>query len=75
MEKDEYGSTEQALRNSVPGDYLFFWQPENESFPYSSRFEQTRIDYDIPNFKADYTGIIDSSLAAVYLHSKGGVIQ
>jgi xylulokinase len=70
MEKDEYGSTEQALRNSVPGDYLFFWQPENESFPYSSRFEQTRIDYDIPNFKADYTGIIDSSLAAVYLHSK-----
>jgi xylulokinase len=68
MGKEEYAPAEAALHNVPPGQNLVFWQPRNESFPPSGSFDLVRIDSD-PDLASDYSGIIESSLAAVYYHS------
>ncbi|MEE9556212.1 MAG: FGGY family carbohydrate kinase [Candidatus Adiutricales bacterium] len=70
LKKNEYLPAEKSLSVVKPGRRLFFWQPENESFPISGTLEQTRINYSEPTLGDDYAGIIDSSLAAVYLNSQ-----
>ncbi|MBW2623816.1 MAG: xylulose kinase, partial [Deltaproteobacteria bacterium] len=70
LKKEEYKPTEKLLAAGKPGRNLFFWRPEHESFPVSGTLGQTRIDYSEPSLKADYSGIVDSSLAAVYLNSR-----
>ncbi|TET37755.1 MAG: xylulose kinase [Planctomycetota bacterium] len=71
--KDDYSAGEDALKNTPPGnnDRIFLWQEEEESFPKSAPFEPVRIGYDGPDFTADYAGIIESTLASVYLYSRG----
>lgn len=68
----DYARSDEALRAVPPGNKgrIFLWQPEEESFPVSGKIEPTRIDYSAPDFETDYAGIIESTLAAVYLHSR-----
>jgi xylulokinase len=70
LAKKDYGPAEQSLAAGKPGSALFFWQPENESFPVSPAFAEHRDGYSQPSLQADYGGIIDSTLAAVYLYSR-----
>ena len=70
LKKEEYEPAENVLAAVKPGQNLFFWQPEHESFPVSGTLKQTRINYTEPSLQADYAGIVDSSLAAVYLNSR-----
>jgi xylulokinase len=70
LAKKDYGPAEQALAAGTPGAALFCWQPENESFPASPAFAEQRVGYAQPSLQADYGGIIDSTLAAVYLYSR-----
>jgi len=69
MGKEDYAPAEAALQTTAPGKNLVLWQPRNESFPISGRFELVRMDNTAPGLGTDYTGIIESSLAAVYCHS------
>jgi len=70
--KNDYAPAEEALEKTPPGNLgrLFLWQAETESFPVSGKFGPLRIGYDNDNFAADYAGIIESTLAAVYCHSQ-----
>jgi xylulokinase len=69
MGKEDYAPAETALQQMPPGQNLVFWQPRNESFPISGKFELVRIGGAAPGLGTDYSGIIESSLAAVYYHS------
>jgi xylulokinase len=68
--KEDYAPAEAALKQP-PGKALIFWQPRDESFPASGKFDLTRIGVKSPDLATDYDGIIESSLAAVYHHSTG----
>ncbi len=71
LSKEEYEPAEAALRDVSPGQFMTFWQPKTESFPVSGAFEQIRMtDSDTPNLAEDYTGVIETSLAAVYVYSQ-----
>lgn len=72
MGKRDYARAEEALRNTPPGNKgrLFLWQTEKESFPLSGAFGPARIGYTAGDLAADYPGIVESTLAAVYLHSR-----
>ena len=69
MAKEEYIPAEASLRQMPPGQNLVFWQPRNESFPLSGKFDLERTGDASPGLGNDYAGIIESSLAAVYHHS------
>jgi len=72
LAKDDYQPGERALRETPVGNQgrIFLWQAEKESFPASGVFGPVRLGYQKEDFYADYAGIIESSLASVYLHSK-----
>ena len=71
LAKEEYEPAEAALRDVSPGQFMTFWQPKTESFPVSGAFEQIRMtDTDTPKLSEDYTGVIETSLAAVYVYSQ-----
>lgn len=70
VEKKDYAAGERSLEATPPGSTLFLWQPENESFPSSPAFDQRRIGYGESSLEADYSGIIDSTLAALYWYSR-----
>jgi xylulokinase len=69
LAKKEYGPAEAALDRVTPGGVFFFWQPEAESFPVSGPVQPTRVGFRA-GLEADFAGIVDSSLAAVYSHSR-----
>lgn len=72
FEKEDYSPGEEALRKATVGSKaMFFWQLREESFPVSEKFEPIRIGYETGTLSRDLNGIIESSLAAVYVHSKG----
>jgi xylulokinase len=70
--KWDYVLAEKALKNTPAGNNgrLFLWQKEKESFPVSDILGPVRVGYETPNFAADYVGIVESTLAATYLHSR-----
>ena len=68
LAKEEYAPAEAALQTVAPGEFMTFWQPKTESFPVSGAFERIRATAQ-PTLAADYTGIIETSLAAVYIYS------
>jgi xylulokinase len=70
VRKEDYVTAEAALKHAPMGQNLVFWQPHDESFPSSGKFQLTRIDGQIPDLANDYAGIIESSLTAVYYHSR-----
>ncbi len=71
LRKEEFFPAEQALQQTPVGQYILFWQPRDESFPPSGKLEMTRVGYETPSLGADYTGLIETTLASVYYHSKG----
>jgi xylulokinase len=70
MSKEDYAPAEKSLQETPLGQNLIFWQPRNESFPLSGKFELIRAYDTAPGLGKDYAGIIESSLAAVYYHSR-----
>ena len=70
LDKEEYASAESALQQEPMAQSLVFWQPGNESFPLSGSFELVRTGDAPPGLGRDYSGLIETSLAAVYYHSK-----
>ncbi len=68
LAKEEYAPAEAALKQTAPGQFMTFWQPKTESFPVSGAFDPIRSNAQ-PTLAADYTGIIETSLAAVYIYS------
>jgi xylulokinase len=69
MSKEDYAPAEASLQQTPPGQNPVFWQPRNESFPLSGKFNLVRTYDAAPVLGKDYAGIIESSLAAVYSHS------
>ena len=71
IDRKDYLASEAALTETPCGNRgrLFLWQEEKESFPVCDTFDPVRIGYDKSDFAIDYAGIIESSLASVYLHS------
>ena len=68
LAKEEYARAEAALQAVAPGEFMAFWQPKTESFPVSGAFELIHSTSK-PTLAEDYTGIIETSLAAVYIYS------
>ncbi|MDE0469715.1 MAG: FGGY family carbohydrate kinase [Candidatus Poribacteria bacterium] len=68
LAKEEYAPAEAALQAVAPGEFMAFWQPKTESFPVSGAFELMHATSQ-PTLAEDYTGIIETSLAAVYIYS------
>ena len=66
--KEEYGPAEAALTEVAPGQFMTFWQPKTESFPVSGAFDLIRTASE-GSLAKDYTGIIETSLAALYIYS------
>jgi xylulokinase len=71
LAKEEYRPAETALRETTAGQNLVFWQPRKESFPPSGSTDIVRMGEVAPGLGTDYAGVIESSLAAVYYHSRG----
>jgi xylulokinase len=71
FKKEDYLPAEEALQKTPPPQSMVFWQPRGESFPLSSSLEMVRLGNAAPSFSADYAGLIETTLAAVYCHSKG----
>ncbi len=68
LAKEEYAPAEAALQTVDPGKFMTFWQPKTESFPVSGAFALIRASAQ-STLAEDYTGIIETSLAAVYIYS------
>ena len=68
LAKEEYTPAEAVLKEVAPGQFMTFWQPKTESFPVSGAFNLIRSAAE-PKLAEDYTGIIETSLAAVYVYS------
>ena len=68
LAKEAYAPAEAALKQVAPGQFMTFWQPKTESFPVSGAFDLIRAAAQ-PTLSEDYTGIIETSLAAVYVYS------
>ena len=68
LAKEEYAPAEAASQEVAPGQFMTFWQPKTESFPVSGAFDLIRA-VGQPTLAEDYTGIIETSLAAVYVYS------
>ena len=68
LAKEEYAPAEAALKQTAPGQFMTFWQPKTESFPVSGAFDLIRSNAQ-PTLAEDYTGLIETSLAAVYVYS------
>ncbi|HEY94948.1 MAG TPA: xylulose kinase [Dehalococcoidia bacterium] len=69
--KNEYIPAEETLEKAPVGENLLFWQPRNESFPPSGSIDITRIGDFTPDLGIDYAALIETTLAAVYIYSKG----
>ncbi len=71
LRKEDYEQGEAALNKVPPGSSMTFWQPKNESFPPSGNFDLIRVDSHADvQLGLDYSGVIETSLAAVYVHSE-----
>lgn len=72
LEKQDYAPGELALKNTPCGNTgrVFLWHVNKESFPVSDAFGPIRIGYDQEDFPADYVGVIESTLASIYLNSR-----
>jgi xylulokinase len=71
LKKEDYGPAEDALRQTPVGQNLVFWQPRDESFPPSGKIDLVRPGETAPGLGSDYSGLIESTLSAVYYHSLG----
>lgn len=72
LARDDFTASEEALMKTPCGNEgrVFTWLAEAESLPVAKAAGPSRIGYDTPDFARDYTGVVESSLAAVWLHTK-----
>ena len=70
LKKEEYEPAEKALRETQVGRFMAFWQPRDESFPLSGKYDLIRTTHNGPDMGADYSGLIETTLGTVYLYSK-----
>jgi xylulokinase len=70
LKKDNYAEAERILQIAQIGQNLVFWQPRTESFPPSRAFDLMRIGDSAPKVENDYSGLIETSLAAIYYYSR-----
>lgn len=71
LRKEDYEPGEAALNKVTPGSSMTFWQPKHESFPPSGSFDLIQVDSHADvRLGLDYSGVIETSLAAVYVHSE-----
>jgi xylulokinase len=49
---------------------MVFWQPREESFLRSGSFDLVRIGTNRVHFESVYSGLIETCLSAVYIHSR-----
>lgn len=70
LQRRDYAESDATLSEARPGEVMFLWQPDAESFPPSSPFEPVRIGYSQATLRLDYPGIIDSSLGLVHIFSR-----
>jgi xylulokinase len=71
LKKEEYTPAEESLQHAQIAQSLLFWQPRNESFPSSGIIDIVRVGNETPGLGTDYAGLIETTLASVYYHSKG----
>jgi xylulokinase len=71
LARDDYRAAEEALQQTKPGAGLVLWQPRPESFPASGSYDIHHGEGTGAGLAADYAGVVESSLAAVYRHSRG----
>ncbi len=81
LAKDDYAPAESVLASTAPGNNgrLLLWHRESESFPTAAAGRIIRTGYKHPELAADYCGIVESSLASIYLNSRhfmarGGIL-
>ena len=72
LAKNDYAAADTALASTPVGNdgRMMLWHREAESFPVAGQCEIIRRGYEQPELAADYAGIIESSLASVYLNSR-----
>ena len=69
--KEDYEPADAALKQVTPGSSMTFWQPKNESLPPSGSFDIIRVAaHADTGLGLDYSGVIETSLASVYVHSE-----
>ena len=68
--RDDYSTADSALERQSVATSMVFWQPRGESFPPSGPFELTRMGDSTAETSSDFAGLVETSLCAVYLHSK-----
>ena len=71
LNRRDYAKSDATLSEARPGEVMFLWQPDSESFPPSAPFEPVRIGYSQATIKLDYPGIVESSLGLVHIFSRG----
>ena len=69
LKKDEYEPAEKALQETQAGRFMAFWQPRDESFPVSGKYDLVRTTHNGPDLGADYSGLIETTLGTIYLYS------
>jgi xylulokinase len=70
FDRGEYKKADAALADVKVGECLVIFQPDTESFPKSPAGSLRREYSGETSFAKDYAGVIDSSLALIYLTSK-----
>ncbi len=70
LKKEDYSEAERILQKAQIGQNLVFWQPRTESFPPSRSFDLVRIGDSNPKLESDYSGLVETTLAAVYHYSR-----
>jgi xylulokinase len=69
LKKEEYEPAEKALQETQAGRFMAFWQPRDESFPVSGKYDLVRTTHNGPDLGADYSGLIETTLGTIYLYS------
>jgi len=70
LQKDQFGPAEVSLQRAPLAHYLAFWQPQNETFPPSGKYDLIRVSHGEDNLEADYAGLIESTLATIHKYTK-----
>jgi len=70
LNREAYVEAEEMLRRARIGSDPVFWQPRSESFPPSGSYDLVRSENASPELESDYSGLIETTLAAMYFHSR-----
>jgi xylulokinase len=66
LDRNDHELSRAALAAVPAGSVMRIWQPDTESFPLSPATPFLRLDGGPKDFRHDYAGVIDSSLAMIW---------